>query len=76
MELPIDQEDFDSEIFETLTSPKSQDEKRYCPQCNNIVVGRSNKKFCTSNTQKEEPDICKKQLIPQPQGKKETLSKS
>ena len=23
MEMPIDQEDFDNEIFETLTSPKS-----------------------------------------------------
>ena len=52
MELPIDQEDFDNEIFETLRSNKSQDEKRYCPQCNNIVVGRANKKFCTSNCRK------------------------
>jgi hypothetical protein len=30
MEMPIDQEDFDNEIFESLTSTKSQDEKRYC----------------------------------------------
>jgi len=52
MEMPIDQEDFDNEIFETLTSPKSQDKKRYCPQCNNIFVGRANKKFCTSNCRK------------------------
>ena len=50
MELPIDQEDFDNEIFETFTSPKSQDEKRYCPQCNNIVVGRANKKFDPSGS--------------------------
>ena len=52
MELPIDQKDFNNETFETLTSPKSQDEKRYRPQCNNIVVGRVNKKFCTSNCRK------------------------
>ncbi|MDA9164238.1 hypothetical protein N9832_04010 [Amylibacter sp.] len=52
MEMPIDQEDFDNEIFETLTSLKSQDAKRYCPKCNNIVVGRANKKFCTSNCRK------------------------
>ena len=52
MEMPIDQEDFDNEIFETITSPKSQVEKRYCPQCKNIVVGRANKKFCTSNCRK------------------------
>ena len=31
MELPIDQEDFDNEIFKTINSNKSQDEKRYCP---------------------------------------------
>ena len=48
MEMPIDQEDFNNEIFETLTSPKSQDEKRYCPQCNNIVVGRAKWFFKTN----------------------------
>ena len=52
MEMPIDQEDFDNEIFETIISTKSHDETRYCPQCNNIVVGRANKKFCTSNCRK------------------------
>ena len=31
MELPIDQEDFDNEIFKTINSNKSQDEKRYYP---------------------------------------------
>ena len=37
---------------------------------------KQNQKLLTSNTEKEEPDICKKQLIPQPQGRTETLSKS
>ena len=52
MEMPIDQEDFDNEIFETITPTKSQDEKRYCPRCNKIVVGRANKIFCTPNCRK------------------------
>ena len=37
---------------------------------------KQSQKMLTSNTQKEESDICKKQLIPQPQGRTETLSKS
>ena len=39
-------------------------------------LNKQSQKMLTPNTQKEEPDICKKQLIPQPQGRKETFSKS
>ena len=39
-------------------------------------LNKPSQKMLTANTQKGEPDICKKQLFLQPPGKSETLSKS
>tara|TARA_B100000780_G_scaffold234322_1_gene174664 strand:- start:245 stop:775 length:531 start_codon:yes stop_codon:yes gene_type:complete len=52
MESPIDLEDFDFEIFENDTPIISLKLERRCPQCNVIVTGRPNKKFCTPNCRK------------------------
>ena len=52
MEMAIDREDFDFEIFEDDNFTPVKKIKRLCPQCSSEVTGRPNKIFCTSNCRK------------------------
>ena len=52
MEMPVDRDDFNFEVFETDDQNPIPKSKRLCPQCNGAVFGRRNKIFCTSNCRK------------------------
>ena len=52
MEMPVDREDFDFEVFETDDVTRDKKPKRLCPQCSSAVTGRPNKIFCTPNCRK------------------------
>jgi hypothetical protein len=52
MEMAIDREDFDFEIFEDDNFTPAKKTKRLCPQCSSEVTGRPNKIFCTPNCRK------------------------
>ena len=52
MEMPVDRDDFNFEVFETDDQNPIPKSKRLCPQCNGAVFGRRNKIFCSSNCRK------------------------
>ena len=52
MEMAIDHEDFDFELFEDDDVNPVKVPKRLCPQCGSAVTGRPNKIFCTPNCRK------------------------
>ena len=52
MEMPVDREDFDFEVFETDDVTPAKKLQRLCPQCSSAVTGRPNKIFCTPNCRK------------------------
>ena len=52
MEMAIDREDFDFEIFEDDDVTPVKKTERLCPQCSSEVTGRLNKIFCTPNCRK------------------------
>ena len=39
MEMPVDREDFDFEVFETDDVTRDKKPKRLCPQCSSAVTG-------------------------------------
>jgi hypothetical protein len=49
MEMAIDREDFDFEIFEDDNFTPAKKTKRLCPQCSSEVTGRHNKIYFTSD---------------------------
>jgi hypothetical protein len=57
MEMPVDREDFDFEVFETDDVIPAKKLQRLSPQCSSAVTGRPNKIFCTANCRKRHSEL-------------------
>ena len=53
MEMPVDREDFDFEVFETDDVIPAKKLQRLCPQCSSAVTGRPNKIYMPSHQIKD-----------------------